>query len=150
MIASRLVGILSLMILALAGCSGDTPMAPPPAGVKATHGGDLFPLPGGRGYAEVAVEPENVKAKGAQATKSRINLYLINTDGSAAPSPAPTEVTFTDGLGKSLKLDADPSAGATGSRFKSEPTALLPGKGLTGEFAIAFGTDSVKLPVASH
>ena len=149
-VSPRLVRVLSLMILVAAGCSGDSPMAPPPSGVKATHGGDLFPLPGGRGCAEVAVEPENATAKGAQATKSRINLYLTNKDGSAVPSPAPTEVTFNDGLGKSLKFDADPNAGGTSAHYKSEPTSLLPGKGLTGEFAIAFGTDSIKLPVASH
>ncbi len=83
--------LIFLVASALAGCGSigapATKALPSKAG---THGGTAFPLPDGKGYAEVVVEPVKTTKKGRDVV---LAMYFVTPDQSAALEPAPTGVT---------------------------------------------------------
>jgi hypothetical protein len=137
--------LIATFILGLAGCgAGSGPTTP-----AATHGGSLEALSNGAGYIEfLAVGDAASKAGGprSKTPTSRVVTYFINTDGSGLPSPAPTEVTFTDVAGKSHKLVSKAGGDAGSLMFETEQPALV-GHDVLGSFDVKIGADTIKVPV---
>ena len=124
----------------LAGCGGSSTGS---SGVTATHGGTLLELPGRAGFVELVVEPTDPKAKGPRA-KGKVVAYFVNRDGSAPPTPVPSDVSFTDETGKSYPLAPQPGAAAGAARFESGPVALPPGEA-EGKLDAKLGGDTIHL-----
>ncbi len=138
MIRTRLLTVAAILLGGtLAGCG---PQELKSAGPEPRHGGTLQELPDGAGYVELVVEPADPAIKGARA-KGRVLAVFVNPDGSAPPSPAPTDVTFTDEKGKSHSLSPAEAAGT----FASEPVALPIGADPTGTLAAKLGGKDVSI-----
>jgi hypothetical protein len=146
----RTLACVSLLfgLMVLAGCGDVTPMTP--VSVAATKGGDLIRLPSGNGYVEILAEQDKTAGKSKKAGKARVVIYVMNNDGTDAPSPAPTEATYTDGQGVAHTLSLKPDAGSKHTRFESEPTDLPVGKGVTGELSLRLGDSVEKLSLSSR
>ena len=134
------------LAVAVGGCSGGVTPATAPT-VTAAHGGALTPLSGGAGYVEIVTEAES---KVTKAARGRIIVYFVNADGSAPPSPAPTDVTYTDESRKPYKLEPKTDAAFKGAKFESEPGPFNPGKGLSGELSASMGGSPVKLSLSTR
>lgn len=88
----RLAKPLALMLVAaIVGCGavGTTAVTSLPS-KPGTHGGTAFPLPDGKGYAEVVLEPVKSSKKGRDVV---LAMYFVKPDQSAALEPAPTSIS---------------------------------------------------------
>lgn len=90
----RLLTALSVATLA-AGCGGPGGASVDPALATAVgpHGGPALPLPGGKGYAEIVVEPAQAATKSGRQVV--LAVYFLRSDLKAALTPPPTEVAAT-------------------------------------------------------
>src|SRR5260370_41840779 len=141
-------GIILVAVVMIAGCGG--PVPPPVtegSAVAPKFGGTILPLPDKAGYVELGVKSDDPKAK---AAKCRIFAYFVNSDGSAAPSSTPSNVSFNVTEGKSYPRASKTDAGAKGAMFESEAGPFAVGKPLAGELAAALGGNTVTLAVATR
>ncbi len=138
---------LSLIVVASAivGCGG-----PPAAGpvARSAHGGTLVALPDGQGLAEVLVESAPAgrggrKAKAQAGTK--IVAYFLESDGTDAMSPGPTETRIKIGMGDNgrvIDLSAEPKeAGKYASAVGRYPD------GFVGQLEVTLNGRAVQVPI---
>jgi hypothetical protein len=125
-------------ILVIGGCggSGDT-STPLPA---AQHGGNIMPLPGGKGFAELLVERKT--SGGKSPSKTRLVAYFYQPDGSTALTPAPSDVKVRLGMadkGTDVTLTSQTSPAGI---FASEP-GEFPDE-LRGQIELKYGGEPLK------
>jgi hypothetical protein len=141
----RLLGLLMMPVLVVAGCGPDLSKGGAPA---APHGGIIASVPGDKGFAEIIVAPAGGpgKARIGQQVKSQIAAYFYQSDGTTEMSPAPTDVKVKVGTAAgspTLTLSPDPK---DKGKFVSEP-ADVP-EGFRGQLEAAISGESVQVPFA--
>ena len=95
------------LALAFSGCGGGASTNPVNAvGVVPAHGGSVLPLPSGRGFFELVVEPVTAPTK---AKAGAVVVYFLKPDGSGPLDPAPAAVIVS------------PPSFADSSPFSSRP-----------------------------
>jgi hypothetical protein len=100
------------------GCAAGGPSSSSVA-PAAQHGGNILPLPGGKGFAELLVE-RGPPTKGTTVATSRLVAYFYQPDGTSALSPPPSDVKIHLGSadrGTDVKLT---SQSTTAGQFASE------------------------------
>jgi hypothetical protein len=113
------VGLLLCSAFIACGCSAgvtsSTSLMP-----AAQHGGNILPLPGGKGFAELLIE-RGAPSKAKTPTTSRLVAYFYQPDGTSALSPPPSDVKIHLGSadrGTDVKLTSQTTPAG---QYASEP-----------------------------
>ncbi len=142
---SVFVGLLFCSGVTVCGCAAGGPSGSSDAMPAAQHGGNIVPLPGKKGFAELLLERDAPAKRGAAAA-SRLVAYFYQPDGATALTPPPSDVKVHLGSaerGTDVKL----TAGSTpAGRFASE-TGQYPDE-LRGELALSLGGEAIQAPFA--
>jgi len=108
------------------------------------HGGNIVPLPGGKGFAELLIDHGTAlpQRKAKLGSPARLFAYFYQPDGSATLSPAPSDVKVRLGgvdHGKDVKLTPQTTPAGL---FASEP-AQFPVE-LRGQLELTLGAESLQ------
>ena len=142
-----LMGLLLVSACMFCGC-GTSSTSSSEAGPRAKHGGNIMALPDGKGLVELLIErlPTEKAAPGTlpKGGKSRLLAYFYQSDGAAALTPPPTDVTIHLGSadkGQDVKLTPQEQ---TEGQFASE-AGQYPDE-LRGQLALNLGGQSLEAP----
>jgi hypothetical protein len=113
----------------------------------ATHNGNVFELPGGKGFFEVGSAGTGAKSRGARATGSTntISVFFYEPDGTTPLSPVPTEVAVKVGTtadSRTVALRPQSQGGFTSdpgqypSGFRGILSAKIDGEAVEATFLI--------------
>lgn len=142
----------ALALCAALGCGsgGNEPAAT--TGAYGPHGGPAVPLPGGKGFGEVVLEPAD---SGGRGKSRQIAVYFLGPDLKSALEPLPTGagvkllVPGRDDL-STIALAPKPAtrSPAGKGRFTSAPGDYQVDQ-VIGELEVAFGGEKSTIPFAS-
>jgi hypothetical protein len=138
----RRVFVALLLCSGLTACGCGAPGSSSSAAMPtAPHGGNIVPLPGGKGFAELVVE-RGAPSKGATAGTSRLVAYFYQPDCTTVLAPPPSDVKVHLGSadrGSDVKLTSQTTpAGQFASERGQYPDALA------GELALTVGGEPVQ------
>ncbi len=138
-----LVGILLCSAYAVCGCglgSGSRPATLP----SPQHGGNIVPLPDGKGFAELLIDHGAArtqrKARLAAPVTGRLLVYFYQADGTAlTPPPGDVKVRLgSEDHGKDVKLTPQNTAAG---QFASEPAQFS--DELRGQLELTMGGEAL-------
>ena len=144
---------LAAVLLPLLGCgsSGTTGSGSGIVPGPAPHGGQMFALPGDKGFVEILTDYERIGARKKPGSQSQIVVYFLSPDQTSALSPAPTSVTATiitpeEGEATTVTLKPQPASDKdplSAGRFVSD-LGKFDYDEIRGELTITLDGDTIK------